>query len=50
MTETEIAKAVGVSQAHINYLKNSKRGFSNKTAKKLAKVLGVKDWKDLLED
>lgn len=48
MTQSEVAKAVGISRAFYTNIENGKRLYSVETAKKIAKVLGF-DWTSFFE-
>lgn len=43
MTEKAVAKAIGISQQHYDFIENGKRRPSVKVAKALGEVLGF-DW------
>jgi len=56
MTQTEMAKKLGISRTYLNGILNGKRKPSIKLAKKIAKLMGIsylelrKDIKEILLD
>lgn len=41
ITQEELALRCDLTQSHINYIENGKRGFTKKSLEKIAKALGV---------
>jgi transcriptional regulator with XRE-family HTH domain len=42
LSQTDLAKKIGVTPSHYSNIENAKRGFSTSTMKQILKVLGIK--------
>ena len=49
MTEQDVAKAIGISQQHYNFIENGKRRPSVSVAKSLGALLGF-DWTQFYDE